>query len=200
MDWLKQILKNAKVEDGQLNVEELLSAINKEFPKHAVPKETFNNTNEQLKTANKTIDDLKKNNKDNGELQKTIEAHKETIKTMEKQHSEELRNIKVDTAINGLLSTNKAKYTDLLLSKFDKSKIIVNDDGSITGLEEQFNGIKENYADLFEIVTDVNKSNDGNNGSAVSNTNNSTYTYTPKGGSEGGQDLAAIALSAVQGI
>ena len=199
MEWLKQLLESAKVTDGKLEVDTLIAAISKEFPKYAVPKETFNATNEQLKTATKTISDLQKNNKDNEELQNTIETHKETIKAMEKAHSEELRGIKVDTAINSLLSSNKAKYIDLLTFKFDKSKLVLNEDGSVTGLEEQFNSIKESYSDLFELNTD-NKPDGSKGDSENDKTNSPTYTYEPKGGSEGGQDLAAVALSAVQGM
>lgn len=194
MEWLKQLLESAKITDGILEVDSLVAAINKEFPKHAVPKETFNATNEQLKTATKTITDLQKNNSDNEELQKTITAHKETIKNMEKTHLEELRGIKIDTAINGLLTSNKAKYNDLLMSKFDKSKLVPNEDGTITGLEEQFNSIKTSYADLFEKVEEENPKPKEGEG------NKNPYEYSPKGGSEGGDDLATIAMNAVLGL
>ena len=36
-----------------------------------------------------------------------------------------------------------------MLCKFNLEKIIVNDDGTITGLDEQINQIKETYKDLF---------------------------------------------------
>ncbi|MFL7796636.1 hypothetical protein OIM93_06945 [Clostridium chauvoei] len=65
MEWLRKLLESAKIVDGRLDIEALMKDINTEFPKNAVPKETFNDINGQLKTANTTIADLKKNNVDN---------------------------------------------------------------------------------------------------------------------------------------
>ena len=42
MKWLKELLEKAKITDGKLNVDEVMEAANKEFPKHAVPKNVFN--------------------------------------------------------------------------------------------------------------------------------------------------------------
>ena len=36
------------------------------------------------------------------------------------------------------------------MSKFDREKLKVKDDGSIEGLEDQFKSVKEGYKDLFE--------------------------------------------------
>ena len=42
-----------------------------------------------------------------------------------------------------------AKYPDLLMSKFDRTKLVLNDDGTVTGLDEQLRGLKETYKDMF---------------------------------------------------
>ena len=55
MEWLRAILEGAEITDGTLNVETLQSAIQKEFPKHAVPKAQFNEVNEKLKAAGAVI-------------------------------------------------------------------------------------------------------------------------------------------------
>ena len=72
MEWLKELLEKAKITDGKLNVDEVMEAAKKEFPKHAVPKNVFNDKCEELKTANATITTLKKENGDNEELQNII--------------------------------------------------------------------------------------------------------------------------------
>ena len=54
MEWLKELLEKAKITDGKLNVDEVMEAAKKEFPKHAVPKNVFNDKCEELKTANAT--------------------------------------------------------------------------------------------------------------------------------------------------
>ena len=55
MEWLKQILKEAGIE----NVDDLESKISKELPKYFKPANVFNETNEKLKTANAEIETLK---------------------------------------------------------------------------------------------------------------------------------------------
>ena len=62
MEWLKAILEKAVITDGKLYVEATMKTINAEFPKHAVPKQDYNDKVKELTTANDTIKDLKKNN------------------------------------------------------------------------------------------------------------------------------------------
>lgn len=192
MDWIRKILETAKVnEDGTVDIDALMTSINAEFPKQAIPKTEYNNVKGQLKTANDTITDLKKSNSDNAELQTKLKEYNDTIKTMESNHKAELLGIKKQGAIDSLLLTNKAKHSDLLAGKFDLEKIIVNEDGTISGLNEQFNSIKETYKDLFETIETPEPGKVDNN---------PTYKYTPQGGNSGGEDLAAQALNAVLGI
>ena len=54
MEWLKAILEKAKIEDGKLDIDGVMSTVNSEFPKYAVPKNVFNDKVTELKTANKT--------------------------------------------------------------------------------------------------------------------------------------------------
>ena len=79
MEWLKELLEKAKITDGKLNVDEVMEAAKKEFPKHAVPKNVFNDKCEELKTANETITTLKKENGDNEELQNKIKDYETEI-------------------------------------------------------------------------------------------------------------------------
>ena len=58
MEWLKAILEKAKIEDGKLDIDGVMSTVNSEFPKYAVPKNVFNDKVTELKTANKTIEDV----------------------------------------------------------------------------------------------------------------------------------------------
>lgn len=168
MEWLRKLLEEAKLTgEGKLDIDALMTSINAEFPKQAVPKAEYNNVKGQLKTANDTIADLKKNNADNEDLQTKIKEHSETIKTMENNHKAELSAIKKRGAIDSLLLKNKAKYSDLLADKFDLEKITIKDDGTIEGLEDQFKGIKESYKEMFEETESID----------------SKYVYKPKDGS-----------------
>lgn len=149
MDWLKKLLEGAKIVDGKLDANALMEAVKLEFPKNAVPKETYNDAAGQLKTANTTIDTLKKDHKDVETLQQTIKTHEGTIKALKTDHEKKLNDMAIDSAIEKALVGSKAKHSDLLNSKFDREKIIVKD-GTVTGVEEQLKSFKESYKDLFE--------------------------------------------------
>ena len=151
MEWLQKILSNAVYgEDGKLDVEATMRKVNEEAPKHIVPKTQYNTKITELETANNTIKDLKKNNVDNEELQDTIKTHEATIKKLKADHVEEMKKLKMDAAISKALTDHKAKHADLLSGKIDRSKLILSEDGTISGLDEQMKGLKESYKDLFE--------------------------------------------------
>lgn len=150
MEWLQKILSNAVYgEDGKLDVEATMKKINEEASKHIIPKEQYNAKVKELETANTTIGDLKKNNADNEELQKTIKTHEGTIKQLKADHEKEIKGMKIDAAINKALADNNVKHAELLAGKIDREKLIVSDDGAVSGLEEQIKGLKETYKDLF---------------------------------------------------
>lgn len=91
MEWLKAILEKAEIKDGKLDVDAVMNAAQKEFPKHAVPKDDFNNKVKELETANDTITELKKSNGDNADLQKKLENMKQRLKTLKIQQRKQQR-------------------------------------------------------------------------------------------------------------
>lgn len=157
---LEELLKAQGLDDNQ--VKSILGAMKKEkiyttnlenieerYNKLKGQKEDLEG---QLNTANSTIKDLKKNNADNEELQKTIKQHEDTIKTQKAEYESKVRNLTLDSAINSALTKAKAKHSDLLASKFDRDKLVINEDGTVTGLDEQLKGFKETYKDMFEVT------------------------------------------------
>jgi hypothetical protein len=102
---------------------------------------------EKLTAAEGTITTLKKDNKDNETLQQTIKTHEGTIETLKTTYEGKIKEMAINTAIHAKLTDTK--YPDLLATKFDKSKLVVGADGSISGIDEQLTGIKETYKDLF---------------------------------------------------
>lgn len=177
MDWLKELLKNAEIEDEK--VDELIANINKEVPKYFIPKAKYNelsevkkNLEQQLSTANSTIEELKKSNKDNEELQKQIKQYEEQLENLKAESEAKIRDLTLDNAIKLALKEN-AKYDDLLIGKVDKSKLIIKEDGTIEGLEEQIKTLKEDYKELFVEPL-------------------GGYTPNNKGGSQTNSDLVQI--------
>lgn len=157
---LEELLKAQGLDDNQ--VKSILGAMKKEkiyttnlenieerYNKLKGQKEDLEG---QLNTANSTIKDLKKNNADNEELQKTIKQHEDIIKTQKEEYETKVRNLTLDSAINSALTKAKAKHSDLLASKFDRDKLVINKDGTVTGLDEQLKGFKDTYKDMFEVT------------------------------------------------
>lgn len=176
MEWLKALLEAAKISEGKLDVDSLVTTINKEFPKHAVLKTTFNSTNEELKTANATIKTLKESSTSNEDLQKTIQKYEDDAKTLKATHLKQLNDIKVETAITEALRKNNAVHVSLLKDQFNRENIKLNDDGTVAGIDEQLASMKEQYKDQFK--SEESTSGEGSQGS--------NYNYVPKtGGSEG---------------
>ncbi len=150
MEWLQKILSNAVyTQEGKLDVEATIKKINEEAPKHIVPKEQYNGKVKELDTANNTIKQLEKDAKDNPDLQKAIKDHEAAMKKLQEEHAEEIKGMKIDSAISKALSDKKAKYPELLSGKFDRSKLQVTDDGKVIGLDEQMKELEKSYKDMF---------------------------------------------------
>lgn len=155
MEWLKALLEKAKITDGMLDIEEFMKNINTEFPKHAVPKATFNDINSQLKTANETIEKLKKENGDTAELQKTIAAHEQTIENLKK----ETENTKKTYALKEQLAGAGVIDPDYIIYKHGGvEKFTFNDEGRPEGIDDILKPMREaeNTAHLFRQETRPN--------------------------------------------
>ena len=153
MEWiLKLIEKHTK--DGVLNQEALMKDINKEFPKNAVPKETYNTLSETKKKLEKDIadrdeqlEDLKKVDAEG--LKAKIETLQSENKTSKEKYEKELKDLQLTNAIK-LSIAGKVHDEELVAGLFDKEKLILQDDGTVTGLDDQLKNIQENKAFLFK--------------------------------------------------
>lgn len=146
MEWLRKLLESAKIEEGKLDIEALMTSINAEFPKNAVPKATYNDISEQLKTANKTITDLKKNNTDNEELQKTIKEHETTIETMKADADKTKKEYTLKDKLRDL-GVKDAEY--LIFKHGGIDKFNYDKDGNLIGLEDAIKPYKESIPHIF---------------------------------------------------
>lgn len=135
-------------------------------------KTDLDNTKTSLSTAQTTIDDLKKNNGDNADLQNKIANYETEKANLEKTHKETTEKLIKESAIKDALYNEKAKHPELLLGKFDLSKILLDEKGEkvISGIEEQMKSNKETYKDLFR------EEQEGQG--------QQPYHYTPAGGNQ----------------
>ena len=149
MEWLKAILEKAEIKDGKLDVDVVMNAVQKEFPKYAVPKDDFNTKVEELKTANGTIEELKKSNGDNEELQKKIGDYEIEIKNLKKTAENTSKNyaLKESLAKQGVLDPDYLIYKAGGLDKFTFDK-----EGKPVGVEDAVKPYKEDktMAHLFK--------------------------------------------------
>ncbi len=149
MEWLENLLKEAKITDGKLDIAAIMAAVKKEFPNHAVPKQEFNEALEakkklesDIKTRDRQLEELKKENGNAEELQ-------EENKQAQKKYDEDMKEIRLTSAIKAAL-TGKAQDEDIVAGLIDREKLVVGKDGTIAGLDGQIKALQENKAFLFK--------------------------------------------------
>lgn len=113
---------------------------------------------DQIKDRDKQLEDLKKTAGDNAELLKQIADLQVENTAAKEKYEAEMKDLKLSTAIK-LAVGESAQDADLVAGLFDRSKLILSDDGKITGLEEQMKTIKESKPFLFK--TDTNQKPSG---------------------------------------
>lgn len=102
-----------------------------------------------LAERNRQMEELKQSAGDSEDLQKQIQALQDEAKEKDAKYKEDLKELKLTGAIKAALA-GKAQDEDLVAGLFDKSKLILGEDGKVTGLEEQLKALQESKAFLFK--------------------------------------------------
>lgn len=113
---------------------------------------------ETIKERDTQLENLKGSVGDNKELKLQIENLQTENKTTKENYEAEIKELKLSNAIK-LAIVDTAQDVDLVTSLFDKSKLILSDDGKVTGLEEQLKGIKESKSFLFKEEKNLDNKN-----------------------------------------
>lgn len=103
----------------------------------------------QIKERDKQLEELKKTAGDSAEMQKQIADLQVENAAAKEKYEAEMKDLKLSTAIK-LAVGESAQDADLVVGLFDRSKLILSDDGKITGLDEQMKTIKESKPFLFK--------------------------------------------------
>lgn len=156
MEWIKSIIEKHKKEDGTFDLDAAIKEINKEAPNNVIPKEQYNVVSEtkkklesDLKARDEQLDVLKKSTGDVEELRDQIGKLQDDNKKAKDDYELKLKDMKFDAAIEKALSD--AIHPDLIVSKIDRNKLVLNDDGTVIGLDEQKKELQKSYADQFKI-------------------------------------------------
>ena len=113
-----------------------------------VSKETYDTTEQERKQLETSANDYKtqletlKASAGDNDLQ-TQNQQKET------EHQEELKNLKLTNAIKMAIASS-AQDSDLVAGLVDRKKLILGEDGKVTGLDEQVKALKESKPFLFK--------------------------------------------------
>ena len=149
---LQELIKALNVTDE----EAATTAIKNYLDGQYVTKARFNEVNEskksletQLTERDNQLKELKKVDAD--ALKDKIKELEEANKAAKAQAVEQLNQLKIDSAIKIAIG-DKTHDADMVASLFDKSKLILGEDGKITGLDEQLNQLKADKAFLFKQV------------------------------------------------
>jgi len=150
MEFLKDLLKDLP------NAKELEKSITEGIGKNFVSRTDFNTVNDTKKQLETDVKDrdtqlntLKQSAGDNATLTKTIETLQAENKKKDDEYQVNLKDVKLTNAIK-LALNDKVHNVDIALGQFDKTKLILGEDGKVTGLDEQFKTVQESNAFLFK--------------------------------------------------
>ena len=112
-------------------------------------KQQLESANAQIQERDKQLETLRKSSGDNEALQKQIADLQAENKAAKEKYEADMKELKLTTAIK-LAVGDSAHDADLVAGLFDRGKLVLNEDGTITGLEEQVKSIKKEKAFLFK--------------------------------------------------
>lgn len=127
-----------------------------------VTKARFNEVNEskkgletQLTERDKQLESLKKSSGDSDALKAQIKELQTANETAKAESEARIKELQFTNAIK-LAVADKAQDTDIVSSLFDKGKLILSEDGKVTGLDEQLKTLMESKPFLFKGQTKPN--------------------------------------------
>lgn len=100
------------------------------------------NLETQIKERDKQLETLKKTAGDKEKLEATIKQLQEDNKSAKTKYETDLKNLRIDSAVKLKLS-GTAQDVDIVAGLIDKTKLIASDDGTVAGLDEQINPLKQ---------------------------------------------------------
>ena len=112
-------------------------------------KQQLDAANMQIQERDTQLETLKNSTGDMEALKQQIVSLQSANQATKERYEADMKALKLSTAIKLALG-DSAQDADLVGRLFDKSKLIMSDDGKITGLDEQMKALKKEKAFLFK--------------------------------------------------
>lgn len=109
----------------------------------------------QLKDRDKQLTELQKAAGDNEALTARIAELKEANETAKSKYTEEIKNLKIDSAVDRALNSAKVKNVKAVKALLDLTDAKLDDDGNIKGLKDQLDKLKESDSYLFNTAPQI---------------------------------------------
>ena len=153
MDWLKELLKKAGIEEAKLDG--LIADISKELPKYFIPKDKYNEVAEakkkletDIQERDKQLEQLKAAAGSNEELKKQIETLQAENKKAAEEWQAKMAQMQLDFAIEKALAAAKAKNAKAVKALLDMEKVKLDGD-QLLGIDEQLKALQQSDQYLF---------------------------------------------------
>ena len=154
--------------------------------------------NETIKERDKQIEKL--NEVDGEKLKEEITKLQKLNKEAERKYLDDLKELKLNNAIK-LAIHDKVFNEDMAAGLFDKSKLVLTDDGEVVGIEQQLEGIKKDNAFLFKTGEVKNNYKPSSGEPSSSNPfSKDTFNLTEQGKLIQSDPVRAKELASVAGV
>lgn len=151
---IQELLQKIGVTDD--NIASATQHVNEFLDGQYVTKSRFNEVNVEKKTLEETIKERDKQLKTLKDSEGNVDDLKEQIKKLQAENKAatlkaeaDMKALKLSTAIK-LAIGDTAQDVDLVANLVDTSKLILSDDGKVTGLDEQIKVLKTEKSFLFK--------------------------------------------------
>lgn len=165
---LKELLQKLGIAEDKIEnaTKEFKAFLDGEY----VPKSRFNEVNAEKKNLETAVADRDKQLKTLKNSEGDITTLKDKITKLQAENKanalkaeQDLKNLKISTAVQ-LAIGDTAQDAELVANLIDKSKLILGEDGKVTGLNEQLKELKTNKSFLFKPEGDPKFKYDPNKG------------------------------------
>ena len=147
-----EFLKDLGLEQGQ--IDKIMAENGRDVEKYKTAAETtkaeLDGLKAQLTEHDKQLKALQEGSGDNAALKEQLAALQLANKEQKAAFEKEMQELRFQAALNTELLKADVVDAELVGVKLDKSRIKLNDDGTLAGLAEQLEGLKSSYGFLFK--------------------------------------------------